>query len=91
MTGFIIVYFNNDSLTVPYQWDDDCEGAVEAWDGQKPIAVFPDRKTAQKAIAVSTAWNRLLQAQGKTFNEDFTDPKFRKPIRIVPLKAEVPA
>jgi len=89
MSGFIIVYDDGQSLTIPQQWDDDCEGAVESWDSTNPIAVFPDRKAARKAIAVSVAWNRLLKEQGETFNEDFTSPESRKRLRIVPLKSSV--
>jgi len=83
---FIVIYDDEMGVVSPLQWDADCEGAIHCWCGSDPIAVFPDRKAARKAIAVSEAWNRLLKAQGETFNNDFTDPKMRKRLKVVALK-----
>lgn len=57
---FIVIYDDEMGVVSPLQWDADCEGAIHCWCGSDPIAVFPDRKAARKAIAVSEAWNRLL-------------------------------
>ncbi len=86
---FIVIYDDGAGFIIPQQWDADCEGAIHSWLGGDPVAVFSDRKAARKAIAVSEAWNRLLKTQGETFNDDFTDPKLRKRLKVVALKGAV--
>ena len=79
--GFIVIYDNEDGFVSPYGWDDDCEGAISCFGDT--VAMFPDRKSALKAIRISTAFAKLNKAQGKPTNIDFIDPPFR--IKIVPL------
>ncbi len=88
MPDCIILYDDQNSLVCPYGWDDDCDGAVACIIGKQAVAVFPDHKAARKAIAISTAWARLNKELGKPACEDFTDPMFRKFIRIVRLAAK---
>jgi len=49
-TQFIVVYDDNDCIFLPMQWSSECNGAVEPISRPNPIAVFPSRKEARKAI-----------------------------------------
>jgi hypothetical protein len=82
VSGFIVLW-SDENLIIPYGWNADCDGAIESWDGSGPVAVFPDRKAAQKAIRISAALAKLNEAQGKPGNTDFT--KDREHVRVVPL------
>lgn len=77
---FIIVFDDTNGLCVPYGWDADCEGAIEAH-GQS-VAVFETRKAANTAITISRKFADLQKAQGKPFNTDFSE--YRKNIQILP-------
>lgn len=83
--GYIVVYDDGQGAYWPYSFDGTCEGAIECFMNISPVALFPDRKTAQRAIRISRQFALLQQAQGKPNNTDFTDPKCVKNIKIVPL------
>ena len=85
-SGFIIVYEDDvGGHTIPFTWDGSCDGAVCCSCSGDHVAMFPDRKAAQKAIRISTAYARLCEAQGRSVNTDFTTSA--KCIKIVPLMA----
>jgi hypothetical protein len=81
--AFIVVYDDQDCLCCPMGWNPECEGAIEVDGG--PVAMFDDRKAAQKAVAISVRFAELLKAQGKPANDDFLSGK--KHIKIRPLAA----
>lgn len=82
--AFIVVYDDADCITAPMVWDSDCNGAICCGvSGKDQIAMFPDRKAANKAIEISTLHAKLCKAQGKPTNEDFLGV-FRKNIKVVP-------
>ena len=84
---FIVVFDDEGAVCAPYGWDSDCEGALaQAIDRDDPVAVFDTRQDAKKAIEISRRYGLLCKAQGKPVNDDFTDPKYAKCIRIKPLK-----
>lgn len=85
MSGFIVVYDDDDSLCVPFGWNDGCEGAL-CCAGSGPVAMFDTRKQAQQAINISKAYARLCGLQGRLVNTDFTEHS--KCIKIVPLAKE---
>ena len=88
MSGYIVVFDNDDSLCVPYTWNEACEGAIECGGRGESVALFETRQEARKAIAISKANAVLLRAQGKVFNSDFTDSlKCLRILRLKPRKA----
>lgn len=82
--GYIVIYDDDQGLTVPFGWDSECDGALCAVGGRGQVALFGDRKAASNAIAISTHWSKLQRARGLVHNNDFTDGA--KHIRIVSLK-----
>jgi len=62
---FVVLSDDGDAITLPMQWDQECEGALCAWMGRGKIASFATRQDARKAIRISTKWNQLLKEQGK--------------------------
>ena len=66
---FIVVFDDEMGLCVPYGLDPNCEGALSL---TEPVAVFPDRKAARRAIAISKNLAELVTAQGGPANTDFT-------------------
>lgn len=66
----MVVFDDEMGVCVPYGLDPDCDGALGI-DG--PVAVFPDRKTARRAITISKKRDELEVAQGKPANTDFTE------------------
>lgn len=72
--SYIIVFDDDQGLCVPMGMAPDCEGAVESA-GSDPIAIFPSRSAARRAITISTLHNRLLKAQGKIYNCDFIEAR----------------
>lgn len=53
MAGYIILFVNDaDGVSVPFGWDDDCDGAVCCY--SKEVAYFETRQAARKAIEIST-------------------------------------
>lgn len=80
----IVVFDDEQGLCAPMALDRDCEGALVstgAWGD--PVALFPNPAAARKAIRISTANTRLLTAQGKLANTDFTDAI--KCIKVLPV------
>ena len=74
MKECIVVFDDEQGLCVPYGLDPDCEGALTPADGEEiPVAVFPGRRAARKAITVSKRLALLRKAQGKPENTDFTE------------------
>lgn len=71
---YIIVYCDDCMIDSPYSLDPDCEGAITLSD-DGPVALFASRKAARNAIRISTAYAKLLDAQGKAANTDFIDAK----------------
>lgn len=90
IVGYAITYCDNAGLDVPYMFDPDVSGGVCGRWQNEPIALFPDRKSAQRAIRISELAARLAKERGEPANEDFTEPKHRKCIRIVPVEARTP-
>lgn len=74
VTGYVIVFDNDQELCVPMGMSSDCEGAVEAASIGR-VAIFPSRSAARRAITISTLHNRLLKAQGKMYNSDFIEAR----------------
>lgn len=86
--GFIIVYDDEQGLTIPFGWDSDCDGAVECNSGV--VALFKTRGEARQAIRISSRYAALCEAQGKITNADFSGAALKN-VKILPLKApEVP-
>ena len=83
---YIIVY-DDDAVTSVYGEDEECEGALELACGSEEILLFDSHAAAQTAIRISIHYNRLLKAQGKIYNEDFTD--CLKNVKIRPVKEYV--
>lgn len=79
----IVMYDDGDQLTLPYTFDEECEGALRCMAPGDPIAVFPTSKEARRAIQISMAFAKLSKAQGKPVNEDFTT--CIKCVKVVPL------
>lgn len=75
-----IVFYDDDHGCWPYGLDPDCEGALST--GQ-PVALFPNRKSARRAINISKKFAQLQKAQGKIHNTDFTDSIAHVKIRVV--------
>ena len=71
---YMVFFDDKDCLNIPMGWDADCEGAICTGGTPEPV-IFPDRKSAQKAIAISSAYAKLNAAQGRPVNTDFTDAK----------------
>lgn len=69
-TGYIVVYDDDGGLCCPMGADEACAGAVCV---SKVVKIFPDRKSARKAIRISRAYAILNQEQGRPANTDFTD------------------
>ncbi|MGV3485371.1 MAG: hypothetical protein ACO1RT_13210 [Planctomycetaceae bacterium] len=82
MTQCIVVYDDDGAICAPYSLDEECEGAIALTDG--PVALFPDREAARKAITISRRYAELLESQGKPFSDDFTT--YRKNVKIRPVK-----
>jgi hypothetical protein len=85
VSGYIVVFDNEDGLCIPFSWDEECDGAIECGGDAEPVALFETRQEARKAIAISKANAVLLRTQDKVFNSDFTDSL--KCLRILKLKA----
>ena len=83
MVQCIVVFDDDNGLCVPMGPDPSCEGAIES--NGKEISLFSDRKAAKRAITISVKNAELLQAQGKTANDDFLSA--RKHIKIRPVVA----
>lgn len=69
----IVIFDDDQGLSVPYGMDPDCDGALTPWTSEIPVEVFPDRKTAQRAITISKRLALLEKAQGKPHNSDFLE------------------
>lgn len=80
---FVVIYDDENGITCPMQWDDECEGALSCWWGSGKLATFASRKDARSAINVSAKFAALRKAQGKPENTDFTE--FRKNVKVVEL------
>jgi hypothetical protein len=77
--AYIVVFDDEQGLAFNYTDEKDCTGALCYG---SPVRLFPDRKSARKAIRVSVVYAKLCAAQGKPVNTDFTDAI--KCIKIVP-------
>lgn len=84
MTGFIVLYDDDQGLCVPFGRDPSCFGAIQVIGESEPVVVFPDKATAQNAVRISRAWSRVLELQGAPRNTEF-EPPSSKHIRIVPV------
>lgn len=80
---FMVIYDDENGITRPMQWDDECEGAIVCWWGSGKLATFTCRKDARSAINVSAKFAALRKAQGKPENTDFTE--FRKNVKVAEL------
>ena len=77
---YMVFFDDKDCLNIPMGWDADCEGAICTGGTPEPV-IFPNRKSAQKSIAISTAFAKLCAAQGKPANTDFTTSRKNVVIR----------
>ena len=77
---FIVVYDDQQGLCNPMSWSTECEGALDALTEQ-PVACFPTRQAARKAIDISAKFAALRKAQGKPDNTDFLEG--RSNVRVV--------
>ena len=66
-----VVYDDDMGTRIPFGLDTDCEGALTTH--APAAAVFPDRKAARRAIAISKKLASLEMAQGKPANLDFVE------------------
>ena len=82
--SFIVIYDDGYGICLPFGWNSECKGALEAF--TEKAALFPDRRSARRAISISTKWALLRKAQGCEENEDFTTG--RKHLRVIPLEPE---
>lgn len=82
---FIVIFDNEDGLSIPYCWDPDCEGALTSFccTESNQIALFDTRREAQKAIRISTKRDELAKEQKNIRELDFIDS--RELIHIVPV------
>ncbi len=80
-SGYLVMFID-DAIVMPYERDPDCDGALRCL-GLGPVVIFPDRKSAQKAITISRRCAELEKEQGKTYNEDFI--LYKESIRILPV------
>jgi hypothetical protein len=83
--SFIVVFDDEQSICSPMGWDADCEGALTGYTGA--VAVFESRADARRAIAVSRAYMRLCEAQGKPTNSDWRTGCAHC-IKVLPLQPE---
>ncbi len=83
--SFIVIFDDEQGLCQPMGWDDECKGALCACTGS--VAVFDTRAEARRAIAVSRAYMRLCEAQGKPTNDDWR-PACANCIKVLPLQPE---
>lgn len=72
MAACIVVFDDEQGLCVPFGFSQECDGAFEAACGNTPVAVFPGRAAARKAITISKRYAKLIEAQGGPVNMDFT-------------------
>jgi len=82
---FIVVYDDEQSLCIPYAWDEDCKGALVAICGKQNAACFNSRKAARKAINISTAFARLKKTQGESVCDDFISEKHN--VRVIECRS----
>jgi hypothetical protein len=87
MKFYIVVFDDEQGLSVPYGFDEGCKGAICATSGD--VALFATRKEAQQAIRISTKYAELCKAQGIPENTDFLGES-RKCIKIRCAKTEQP-
>lgn len=85
IVGYMIHYCDHDGLDVVYTFDTNVPGGVCGRSEHDPVALFTDRKAAQRAIRISELAARLAAERGEIANADFLD-QCRKNIRIVPVK-----
>jgi len=81
--GFIVLWDDKMGVNCPMGWDSDCAGAICCMTDS--VAIFHNRKSAWKAIDISTKYALLCRAQGKPVNMDFLGA-CRKNLRVVPCK-----
>lgn len=77
---YIVVFDDQNGLLIPMQFDPDCKGALTGF-FRGDLALFDSRADAQKAIRISVAFAKLLNAQGRQANDDFLEGI--KNVRIV--------
>lgn len=80
---FVVLYDDDNGISCPMAWDDDCEGAIRGMWAKEKIATFASRKDARKSIDISAKFAALQKAQGKLENTDFTE--FRRNLKVVEL------
>ena len=79
MSACIVVFDDEQGLCVPYSLDEECDGALCL--NSKPVALFADRKAAQRAIQISVKYAELRKSQGLPPNDDFLGTN-RKCVKI---------
>lgn len=86
IVGYAVNYDDDGVLDAMYTFDADVPGGVRGRGTNEPVALFPDRKAARRAIRISELAARLAKERGEPAPEEFIDPKHRKCIRIVPVE-----
>lgn len=84
--GYAVQCDDGAALDGTYTFDPDVPGGVCRRGFNKPVAVFPDRASAARAIRISELAARLARERGEIVNDDFLGSN-RKNIRIVRLEA----
>ncbi len=84
--SYIVIYDDGMGISMAYGWDDECEGAL-AYMHDGHAALFATKPEARKAIAISRAWERVRQLQGKPRNYDWA-PACAGNIKIVEARAK---
>lgn len=84
--GYAVHYCDHGGLDVAYSFDPDVTGGVCCRGIKEPVAVFPDRASAARAIRISELAARLARERGEIANDDFLGSN-RENIRIVRLEA----
>lgn len=81
----MVIFDDGDLIQCPAETDPNCEGALLIPGSPVRPAIFPDRASARKAVRISTARERLAEAQGKSVSEDWTSDR-AKYIKVVDVE-----
>lgn len=87
---YIVVFDDDMGLCVPMTWRKSHPGALRPPGKAEPIAVFHDRKDAQRAIRMSRHLAQMESEQGVICDDDFM-PRNRQQIKVIRLEfADLP-
>lgn len=80
--AYMVVFADDQGLTVPMTASSECDGALESVWNDEPVALFATRSEARRAIRVSRRFGLLRKEQGRTYNSDFVDTP--ECVKVVP-------